>query len=57
MTPLAAAAPVARVLLATALLGWLAACGVDGPPERPEPRPSAGITVTGTAQIGVTGGS
>ena len=57
MTPLAAAAPVARVLLATALLGWLAACGVDGPPERPEPRPSAGITVTGAAEIGVTGGS
>ena len=57
MTSFAAAAPVARVLLATALLGWLAACGVDGPPERPEPRPGAGITVTGSAEIGVTGGS
>lgn len=59
MTPFraSAAAPAARALLATALLGFLTACGVDGPPERPEPRPTPGITVTGTAEIGVTGGS
>ncbi|WP_424511312.1 lipoprotein [Rhodovulum euryhalinum] len=31
----------------------LAGCGVDGPPERP----ASGVTVSGTAEFGVTGGS
>jgi predicted small lipoprotein YifL len=57
VTPFPAFRAVARGLFAVALLGFLAACGVDGPPERPEPRPAPGITVTGSAEIGVTGGS
>ena len=32
----------------------LTACGVDGPPIRPEPDPPApGVTVSGDARIGV----
>ena len=32
----------------------LAACGVDGPPVRPEPEtPKPGVTVSGDARIGV----
>lgn len=34
----------------------LSACGADGPPERPEPKPAAGLSVSGTVEIGVTGG-
>ncbi|TCP22049.1 hypothetical protein [Rhodovulum adriaticum] len=30
----------------------LAACGVDGVPERPE----SGLTITGTAEFGIEGG-
>lgn len=40
-------------LLVTALL---AACGVDGSPTHPEPRPSTGVSISGTAEIGVVGG-
>ncbi|MDH3263629.1 MAG: hypothetical protein OEM24_06500 [Paracoccaceae bacterium] len=40
--------------LALLALLTLAACGADGPPERPGA--SAGITVSGTVEIGVTGG-
>jgi hypothetical protein len=35
-------------------LALLAACGADGAPERPGAKP--GITISGTAEIGVTGG-
>jgi len=52
-------------------LSMLAACGVDGPPERPEPAPGpasrpeievtveggSGISIGATASIGVRGGS
>jgi predicted small lipoprotein YifL len=48
-------------VLAAALTLALGACGVDGPPS-PPPDPSAeperartGITISGTAEIGVTG--
>ena len=34
----------------------LSACGADGPPERPEPRPQPGVTVSGTVEVGITGG-
>ncbi len=40
------------------LLFALAACGVDGPPvapSDPEPTPEPGVTVTGTAKVGVVG--
>ena len=40
-------------LLATALL---AACGVDGSPTHPEPRPTPGVSISGTVEIGVAGG-
>ena len=45
-----------RPLRLTALAGLLAlsaACGVDGPPTRPEPAPEPGLTVSGEARIGV----
>ncbi len=32
----------------------LAACGADGPPERPTDAPPPGISITGEASIGVT---
>ena len=35
------------------LLATLAACGVDGPPTRPEPTPEPGFHVTGEARAGV----
>ena len=42
-----------RTLLLMAVAA-LAACGVDGPPERPvEPKPQPGVTVSGEAQIGM----
>ncbi len=41
-----------RLMLAALLA--LAACGADGPPERPGTGP--GITVSGTVEVGVTGG-
>ena len=40
------------IALALGLLA-LAACGADGPPERPAP----GITLSGTAEIGIQGGN
>ncbi len=48
-----------RLILPIALL-MLAACGADGPPERPAPRgeapvPEPGLIISGTASIGVTG--
>lgn len=34
----------------------LAACGVDGAPERPErAAPSPGLAISGTASVGVSG--
>ena len=42
-----------RALAALMALLLLAACGVDGEPERPEPRP--GVTVTGTIGMGIAG--
>ncbi|MGC9368644.1 MAG: argininosuccinate lyase [Paracoccaceae bacterium] len=44
-----------RPLALIALLGLLAACGADGAPERPGAEP--GITVSGGAEIGITGGN
>ena len=40
--------------LALLALLALAACGADGPPERPGAEP--GVAVSGTVEIGVTGG-
>ena len=34
----------------------LAACGVDGPPERPAQKPAqSGVTISGDARVGVIG--
>ncbi|MHA7887711.1 argininosuccinate lyase [Roseicyclus sp.] len=44
-----------RVIAATFALGLLAACGADGDPERPEPRPTAGVSVGGTVSVGLAG--
>ncbi|WP_347267165.1 hypothetical protein [Paracoccus sp. (in: a-proteobacteria)] len=35
------------------MLAALAACGVDGPPTRPEPAAQPGIHVSGEARVGV----
>jgi len=45
----------APLALAFALL-LLAACGADGEPERPDPRPAtSGIAITGQASAGIRG--
>lgn len=37
-------------------VGPMAACGVDGPPERPAAKPQqSGVQVSGEARIGVQG--
>ncbi|MEX5727853.1 putative small lipoprotein YifL [Rhodovulum iodosum] len=41
--------------LALSALLLLAACGADGPPERPATEP--GVHVSGTVEFGVTGGN
>lgn len=46
-----------RVLVLIGALAALAACGVDGAPERPKDDGPVSISVTGTASVGVTGGS
>ncbi|TNF22172.1 MAG: argininosuccinate lyase [Rhodobacteraceae bacterium] len=46
-----------RLLTMLAALTALAACGVDGAPERPKEKSTSGITITGTAEVGITGGS
>lgn len=44
-----------RLGLALAALAALAACGADGAPERPDPAPDTGVTLSGQARFGVTG--
>ncbi|WP_172329257.1 hypothetical protein [Mangrovicoccus sp. HB161399] len=51
-------------LLALAALALLAACGVDGPPLKPQPQQQEetaarrpGVTVSGSASMGVAGSS
>lgn len=47
-----------KLIAALVGLGLLAACGVDGPPTRPEKKETPlGLSITGTAEIGITGGS
>lgn len=46
-----------RLIPALMITTLLAACGVDGSPTQPEPRPEPGLQVSGTVEIGVTGGS
>ncbi len=48
-----------KFVVLCALVG-LTACGVDGPPMPPEDdrdRPEPGISISGTAEFGVAGGS
>jgi hypothetical protein len=49
-----------RLAAFSALLALLAACGVDGPPrppaEEPERRPEPGIAISGSVNVGITGG-
>ncbi|MDJ0827513.1 MAG: argininosuccinate lyase [Rhodobacter sp.] len=44
-----------RAVLLGLLTGLLAGCGVDGPPEPPEPKQKPGVSVTGTVEVGVSG--
>ncbi|MEZ5777601.1 MAG: argininosuccinate lyase [Paracoccaceae bacterium] len=41
-----------RTLILVALLSGLAACGVDGAPTPPA---KPGVTISGTAKVGVSG--
>lgn len=43
-----------QLTAALGLLVLLAACGVDGAPTQPEPTPQSGVTLSGSARIGVT---
>jgi uncharacterized lipoprotein len=43
------------LILFAGFVALVAACGVDGEPEQPEPKPAkTGITVTGSAAVGVS---
>ncbi len=46
-----------RIVCTLTALILLAACGVDGEPTHPEPRPEPGITLTGSVEVGIVGGS
>ena len=46
-----------RFIPALMIVALLAACGVDGAPTRPEQRPAAGVSLTGTTEIGIAGGN
>ena len=39
--------------LAFLAIAALAACGVDGPPERPVAKPKQGVSISGDATVGV----
>ena len=34
-------------------LAFLAACGIDGPPEPPAAKPKANVTIGGTVNVGI----
>jgi uncharacterized lipoprotein YajG len=45
-------------LFALASVAFLAGCGADGEPTPPEPsedKPAIGLSITGKAEIGITG--
>ncbi|MBL4628134.1 MAG: argininosuccinate lyase [Roseicyclus sp.] len=45
-----------RYVVLLSFIGTLAACGVDGAPERPDrAAPAPGLSVTGTVSVGVGG--
>jgi hypothetical protein len=44
-----------RLIPALVVTALLAACGVDGSPTHPQPRPEPGISISGTVEIGVAG--
>jgi len=46
-----------RFIPALMITALLAACGVDGSPTHPEPRPAPGVSISGAVEIGVVGGS
>jgi len=44
-----------RYFALVTVLCALAACGADGPPERPGAQPAPGIAVSGTVSVGIGG--
>lgn len=44
-----------RLLASLAALALLAACGIDGTPQRPADAPRPGITIAGDAEISIMG--
>ncbi|EIE52515.1 argininosuccinate lyase [Salipiger aestuarii] len=47
-----------KTLVALGLVCLIAGCGADGPPVPPEPKSDSGVSMTlsGTAEVGVSGG-
>ncbi|MGY3439084.1 MULTISPECIES: argininosuccinate lyase [unclassified Marinovum] len=46
-----------KAFVGVAVALFLVGCGVDGAPKRPEADSPVAIKVTGTAEVGVSGGS
>ena len=44
-----------RIAAALTVVLALAACGVAGPPIKPAPKSDTGLSVSGSASIGITG--
>jgi len=44
---------LAMIVALVAVAALLSACGVDGEPEKPEPTPERGFSVSGRASVGV----
>lgn len=44
-----------KTIATLAVLAVLTACGADGEPKKPAPKP--GVSITGQVQVGVAGGN
>lgn len=44
-----------KALISLMIAGFLAGCGVDGAPIKPEPKAKTGLTFSGQVSVGVSG--